>query len=242
MLTTVRWVCHEKKWLGWGVGVQSPCLFCVCCVLLCFFLRVSQGRVAGVDGERAASVRQGTQHCSSVDQQPITEEEEEDTNAGEREGGGSTWEGEEETTRLTEWEDGTAMGGVRTSEHSFKPPSGTGVTSSVDSKVGDTGSHVWGGECHSHFTMCSPECTLHTAVAHFITVLDKTDESHDIHTVIIVQYTYSNIQYVHHQNLCETMPLQYVLPWCERCQCAVIKTGNRETALLPRAGITVQCV
>ena len=128
-----------------GVGVQSPCLFCVCSVLLCFLLRVSQSRVAGVDGERAASVPEAAQHCSSADQQPITEEEEEDTNAGEREGGGSTTEGEEETTRLTEWGEGNAMGGVRTSEHSFKPPSGTGVTSSVDSKVSATGSHVWGG-------------------------------------------------------------------------------------------------
>ena len=99
--------------------------------------------MAGVDGERAASVPEAAQHCSSADQQPITEEEEEDTDAGGREGGGSTREGEVETTRLTEWGDSNAMGGVRTSEHSFKPPSGTGVTSSVDSKVSATGSHVW---------------------------------------------------------------------------------------------------
>ena len=150
--------------------------------------------MAGVDGERAASVPQAAQHCSSVDQQPITEEEEEDTNVGEREGSGSTREGEEETTRLTEWGDGTALGGVRTSEHSFKPPSSTGVTSSVDSKVGATGSHVWGGEYRSHFTVCSPEYTLHIAVAHLITVLDKTEESHYVHTYVH-----------HHQNLCETV-------------------------------------
>ena len=88
------------------------------------------------DGERAASTPRATQPCSSIDQQPITEEEAEDASTGEREGGDSTREAEE-------WGDSNAVGGVRVSEDSFKPPSGTGVAPSVDSKVSDSGSRGW---------------------------------------------------------------------------------------------------
>jgi len=109
-------------------GVQGQLLVCVY-ILVCFLCRVSRGRETEVDGEGTASVPLAMQSHSSIDQQAITEEEEEGTSAEEMEVGDRTRDREKE-------EDRTAMSGVGVSEHPLKPPSGTGATATVASKVG----------------------------------------------------------------------------------------------------------
>ena len=131
-----------------GAG-PSVCLFLYPCG--CFLCRVSRGREAEVDGEGTASVPPATQSHSSMDQQAITEEEEEGTIPEEMEVGDST--------RMREEEDRSAMSGVGGGEHPFKPPSGTGATATVASKVGGC---VWNWKLQALHTVWS---SLNTAVS-----------------------------------------------------------------------------
>lgn len=109
---------------------------CLCLTSYHFRLlhRVSSGREAEVDGEKATGLPQAKQPHCCIDQQPITEEEEEDASAGEREGDDSIRETEEEITR--DGGDSNGRDRVRSSGHSLKPPTGTGAASTVDGKVG----------------------------------------------------------------------------------------------------------
>ena len=117
-----------------GVVAVPFARLCLTSYQLCLLHRVSSGSKVEVDGEKATGVPQAKQPHSCIDQQPITEEEEEDASAGEREGGDSIGETEEEITR--DGGDSNARCRVRSSDHSFKPPSGAGAASSMDGKVG----------------------------------------------------------------------------------------------------------